>query len=108
MTSPVEFNLQPYIDQVRNTELLPWSGEVVELVGTLVASRGPSAAIGEFCEVHSSSGRRIRTCSRIWACFSLFLCIMHARAIGYRELRTFPLRRSPAESHCARLRAPEK
>ena len=61
MTSPVEFNLQPYIDQVRHTELLPWSGEVVELVGTLVASRGPSAAVGEFCEVHSSSGRRIRT-----------------------------------------------
>ena len=61
MTAPAGLNLQPYIDQVRNTELLPWSGEVVELVGMLVASRGPAAAVGEFCEVHSSAGRRIRT-----------------------------------------------
>ena len=61
MTSPSSFDLQPYLEQVRNTELLPWSGEVVELVGMLVASRGPSAAVGEFCEVHASSGRRVRT-----------------------------------------------
>src|SRR5579864_6473352 len=61
MIVPGLLDLDPYIHQVRNTELLPWSGEVVELVGTLVASRGPSAAVGEFCEVHSSSGRRVRT-----------------------------------------------
>jgi FliI/YscN family ATPase len=54
-------NLTRYIHQVRNTELLPWSGEVVELVGMLVASRGPAVAVGDFCEVQSSSGRRIRT-----------------------------------------------
>jgi len=61
MTSPQGLNLQPYVDQVRDTKLLPWSGEVVELVGMLVASRGPAAAVGDFCEVQSSSGRRIRT-----------------------------------------------
>jgi flagellum-specific ATP synthase len=61
MTSPTSLDLQPYLDQVRSTELLPWTGEVVELVGMLVASRGPSAAVGEFCEVHASSGRRVRT-----------------------------------------------
>jgi FliI/YscN family ATPase len=61
LTSPASLNLQPFLDQVRTTGLLPWSGEVVELVGMLIASRGPAAAIGDFCEVLSSSGRRIRT-----------------------------------------------
>ncbi|HVN05699.1 MAG TPA: FliI/YscN family ATPase [Bryobacteraceae bacterium] len=57
--SPIDFDA--YISQVRNTELLPWIGEVVELVGLLVASRGPAVAIGDCCEVLTSSGRRIRT-----------------------------------------------
>src|SRR4051794_9058608 len=37
------------------------SGEVVELVGLLVESRGPSAAIGDFCEIRTRSGSTIRT-----------------------------------------------
>ncbi|HUP04097.1 MAG TPA: FliI/YscN family ATPase [Bryobacteraceae bacterium] len=59
MAPPADFSA--YIDEVRNAELLPWTGEVVELVGLLVKSRGPAAAVGDFCEVLSSSGRRIRT-----------------------------------------------
>jgi len=55
------FDLNPYIHQVQNVALLPWTGEIVEVVGTLLASRGPAVAIGEFCEVLASSGRRIRT-----------------------------------------------
>jgi flagellum-specific ATP synthase len=51
----------PYIQRVHNLTLLPWSGEVVELVGMLVASKGPAVALGDFCEVMASSGRRIRT-----------------------------------------------
>ena len=35
--------------------------EVVELVGMLVASRGPAVAVGDFCELITSAGRRIRT-----------------------------------------------
>lgn len=61
MISPRALDLNPYILQVRNAELLPWTGEVVELVGLLVASRGPAVAVGDFCEVLASSGRRIRT-----------------------------------------------
>jgi flagellum-specific ATP synthase len=61
MTSPQAIDLNPYIRQVRDTELLPWTGEVAELIGTLVASRGPAAAVGDFCEVMTSSGRRVRT-----------------------------------------------
>src|SRR5580698_9317038 len=37
------------------------SGEVAELVGLLVESRGPSSAIGDFCEIRTRSGKAIRT-----------------------------------------------
>jgi len=50
------FDLDPYIRQVRQVPMLPWTGEVVELVGMLVASRGPAAAVGDFCEVVTSAG----------------------------------------------------
>jgi len=36
-------------------------GEVVELVGLIVESRGPAAAIGDFCEIRTRTGRKIRT-----------------------------------------------
>jgi len=52
--------LHSYLQQVQSTRLLPWTGEVVELVGMLVASNGPAAAVGDFCEVIASSGRRVR------------------------------------------------
>jgi FliI/YscN family ATPase len=61
MTTAQAFDLNPYILQVRQSELLPWTGEVVGLVGLLVASRGPAVAVGDFCEVLTSAGRRIRT-----------------------------------------------
>jgi flagellum-specific ATP synthase len=61
MTQPMQLDLNPYINQVRNSILLPWAGEVVEMVGLLIASRGPAAAVGDFCEVATSSGRRVRT-----------------------------------------------
>jgi flagellum-specific ATP synthase len=41
--------------------LLPWVGEVTEMVGLLIASRGPVVSIGDFCEVRTSSGRSIRS-----------------------------------------------
>lgn len=40
---------------------LQWMGQVTEVVGLLIKSRGPNAAIGDFCEVLTSGGRRIRT-----------------------------------------------
>ncbi len=38
-----------------------WSGAVSQLIGLLVESQGPSAAIGDFLEVTTSSGRTVRT-----------------------------------------------
>jgi len=61
MTTPQAIDLNPYIAHVRQSTLLPWTGEVVELVGMLIASHGPMVAVGDFCEVLTSGGRRIRT-----------------------------------------------
>src|SRR5580704_3874800 len=61
MSPSSAFDLDPYILQVGKSSLLPWTGEIVEVVGTLLASRGPAVAVGDFCEVATSSGRRIRT-----------------------------------------------
>ena len=61
MTPVAKFDLNPYLHQVAGSNLLPWTGEIVEVVGLLLASRGPAAAVGDVCEVMTSSGGRIRT-----------------------------------------------
>jgi flagellum-specific ATP synthase len=40
---------------------LVWSGTVTQLVGLLVESQGPAAAMGDFCEIQTAGGRLIRT-----------------------------------------------
>lgn len=54
-------DLSRYCDLVNRIEPLRLEGEVVELVGLIIESRGPAAAIGDFCEVRTRSGRSIRT-----------------------------------------------
>lgn len=61
MSTVPALDLNPYIRQVHRSNLLPWTGEIVEVVGLLLASRGPAVAVGDFCEVTTSSGRRVRT-----------------------------------------------
>jgi len=38
-----------------------WTGAVTQVVGLLVESSGPAAAVGDFCEIQTRSGRLIRT-----------------------------------------------
>ncbi len=54
-------DIASYVSRVRRVELLPRVGEVVQVVGTLLESRGPAAGIGDFCEIESSNGRRVRS-----------------------------------------------
>jgi flagellum-specific ATP synthase len=53
--------LTPYFNELERLSPLRWTGEVTEVVGLLIESCGPNVAIGDFCEVHASAGRRIRT-----------------------------------------------
>src|SRR5277367_3497396 len=52
--------IQRLAPSLAGIELMPWIGEVTEMVGLLIASRGPVASIGDFCEVHTSGGRSVR------------------------------------------------
>jgi flagellum-specific ATP synthase len=57
----MRIDLSPYVRKVRGAELLPFQGEVAEFAGLLIESKGPAVGVGDFCEVQSSGGKRIRT-----------------------------------------------
>lgn len=59
--SEFRWNISPYLESLARCEPVLWTGEVTQLVGLLVESRGPAAAIGDFCVIRTSNGRRIRT-----------------------------------------------
>src|SRR5579864_6945038 len=61
MTTPAPISFLPLIDSIRDIELIPSIGRVTQMVGLLIMSRGPTVSIGDFCEVHASSGRIIRS-----------------------------------------------
>ena len=54
-------DIQSYISQVDRASTGIWRGEVTEVTGMLIESRGPAVAIGDFCEIQTLDGRRIRT-----------------------------------------------
>ncbi|MFN7934643.1 MAG: FliI/YscN family ATPase [Bryobacteraceae bacterium] len=53
-------DISPYLTAVEQATPVRWTGTVTALVGLLVESAGPAAAIGDFCDVVTSTGRRIR------------------------------------------------
>jgi flagellum-specific ATP synthase len=50
----------PYFERLDQGSSLQWSGTVSEMVGLLIESQGPAAAVGDFCEIHAANGRLIR------------------------------------------------
>src|SRR5580693_3227356 len=56
-----KLSLAPYISDLDQMDLIPWSGEVTATAGLLVESQGPAAAVGDFCEISTGNGRTIRT-----------------------------------------------
>ncbi len=61
MTEAGGLNLRPLIESIESREHYRWTGTVLAMVGLLVESAGPAAALGDFCEIHCAGGRRIRT-----------------------------------------------
>jgi len=51
----------PYFTELERISIDRWTGEVTDVAGLLIESRGPRAAIGDFCEIEASGGRHIRT-----------------------------------------------
>jgi len=54
-------SLAPYFAEIERAQPLRWTGQVTEVAGLMIESRGPHAAIGDFCELRTTSGRLIRT-----------------------------------------------
>ncbi|MBZ5583369.1 MAG: FliI/YscN family ATPase [Acidobacteriia bacterium] len=54
-------SLEAYRNEVERLPTLRWTGEVTDVVGLLIESRGPQAAIGDFCEIAAANGRAIRS-----------------------------------------------
>ena len=54
-------NLAPFLARLDQIDPLQWAGIVTELTGLLVESKGPAAAVGDFCEIQASGGAGIRT-----------------------------------------------
>jgi len=61
MSATFEIDLSRYTALLSRIQPVRMEGEVVELVGLIVESRGPTAAIGDFCEILTRTGRTIRT-----------------------------------------------
>jgi flagellum-specific ATP synthase len=59
--SHTTIDLLAYLRSVENSAGGVWSGHVTELTGFLIESNGPAAAINEFCEIETASGRTVRT-----------------------------------------------
>ena len=56
-----KLSLDPYLSELGRIPPFRWTGQVTEVIGLLIESRGPCVAIGDFCEVITASGRPIRT-----------------------------------------------
>jgi len=58
MTPALDF--APYFRLLDSVDPHLSMGTVTEMVGLLIESNGPAAAIGEFCEIQTSAGRTVR------------------------------------------------
>src|SRR5947209_6159426 len=54
-------SVSPYLQHLDKGVFFEWTGTVTHIVGLTVESRGPAAALGDFCEIRTSSGRAVRT-----------------------------------------------
>jgi flagellar biosynthesis/type III secretory pathway ATPase len=53
-------DFSPYFRVVNASDPFVALGSVTEMVGLLIESSGPAAALGDFCEIQTSQGRKIR------------------------------------------------
>ncbi len=53
-------NLGPYFEDLGHLHTMRWTGEVVQVVGLLIESKGPAVALGDFIEIYTSDRRPIR------------------------------------------------
>ena len=67
-------NFDTYHQKLARIDPRRWTGAVTQLIGLIIESNGPAAAIGDFCEIQTGSGRSIR-----------------AQVIGFRDGRVLSM-----------------
>jgi FliI/YscN family ATPase len=60
-TNPDGWSALSYLRRLERIDTLRATGTVTRLVGLLIESSGPAAAVGDFCEVRTTDGRDVRT-----------------------------------------------
>lgn len=60
MMDDFRWNPAPYLDALDRIDPLRRTGKVTQVIGLLIESEGPAAAIGDFCEIRTSGGRLVR------------------------------------------------
>jgi FliI/YscN family ATPase len=58
---PVAIDFAPFRAYIESADPLLRIGEVTEMVGLLIESRGPAVPVGSFCEIQCGSGKSIRS-----------------------------------------------
>jgi flagellum-specific ATP synthase len=61
MNTTERIDLAPYLADLAQADLFRWRGAVKDVTGFVIESQGPAARIGSFCEIHTSSGKIVRT-----------------------------------------------
>ena len=59
--TPERIDLAPYFARLETIDPFRRAGVVVGMVGLIIESRGPGAAIGDFCQIETSGGGGVRT-----------------------------------------------
>src|SRR5580658_7958342 len=83
MPATIEIDFNRYTTLLSRMEPVRMEGEIVELVGLIVESRGPAAAMGDFCEIRTRAGRVVRT-----------------QVIGFREGRVLSMPLEETDGLC--------
>src|ERR1700733_382136 len=83
MSTVIEIDLSRYTAALDRIQPVRMEGEVVELVGLIVESRGPGAAMGDFCEIRTRAGRAIR-----------------AQVVGFRDGRVLSMPLEETDGLC--------
>src|SRR6185503_185382 len=56
----LKIDLNPYMGALPDIQSMRWTGEVVQVVGLLIESKGPAVAIGDFIEIYTTDRRSVR------------------------------------------------
>jgi len=68
------FDLEYYTSKIADIDCMGYEGEITQVAGSMIESRGPAVGVGQLCEIHTRNGGSQRT--------------VKAEVVGFRENAT--------------------